>query len=130
MAKTQFTPPKQRFSHRRILGALVALTVTFLLLTSVVNIAGKYFAIRRHIKELSQEQLELKKKQATLAATNTYIATPEGQEQVLREKYGVVRPGEGMIVVAAEPITTEQTSRPSIVVRWWRGIIRGLGMDE
>lgn len=130
MAKTQFTPPKQRFSHRRILAALAALTIAFLLLTSVINIASKYFTIKRHIKELNEEQIALKNKQATLTITNAYLATPEGQEQVLREKYGVVRPGEGVIVVTNPTPTTPPVQSKGIVGRWWNTILHGLGIRK
>lgn len=130
MAKTQFTPPKQRFSHRRILGALLALTIAFLLLTSVVNIASKYFTIRRHIRELTQEQEDLRHKQTTLAMTNAYLATPDGQEQMLREKYGVVRPGEGVIVVTSPAPTTPSVESKSIVGRWWSILLHGLGIHK
>ncbi len=129
MAKTQLTQPNQRFSHKRVLGTLLAFTVVFLLLTSVVSIAGKYFTIKRHIQELTIEQEELAKKHAALAKTNAYLATPEGQEQALRDKYGVIRPGEGVIVVSAGTQTVPPDHK-SAVGQWWSKILAGLGIGK
>ncbi len=130
MAKTQFTEKKQRLSYKRLLGALIALVLAFLLLTSVVSVASKYFAIKRHIKELNQEQATLAAKHESLEKKNAYLATPAGQEQALRDKYNVVKPGEGMIVIVPPDVSREPEDKPSAVSRWWSAIIAGLGIGR
>ncbi len=129
MAKTQFTKTPHRVSPKRLLAALVALSVAFLLLTSVVSIAQKYSATRKHIVELEQEKAALEAKQANLKEMNDYIQTPAGSEQLLRQKYNVVKPGEGVIVVA-NPSTIEPQTRSSAVGRWWNAILMGLGIRK
>ncbi len=130
MAKTQFTKTKQHLSPKRLLAALVALVAVFLLLTSVVSVAQKYFATRRHIKELEQEKLALEEKQQSLKEMNDYLATSAGTEQVLRQKYNVVKPGEGIIVVADTDTTVPQVEHRSTVRRWWDAILSGLGVKK
>ncbi|MBP9701304.1 MAG: hypothetical protein KBD54_02825 [Candidatus Pacebacteria bacterium] len=127
MAKTQFNEKKQSLSYRRLFGAMLALLFFFILLTSVISVAGKYFRIKAHIKELNQEKAILSAKHEALLKTNAYLATPEGQEQALRDKYNVVKPGEGMIVIVPAQDPEVPARRPSVVVRWWNSIIHGLG---
>lgn len=128
MAKTQFIQKKQQFSYKRLLGALVALVVAFLLLASVINVAEKYIATRSHIRDLTLQQQTLLQKQDALAKTNAYIATPEGTEEILRQKYNVVKPGEGMIVIDDTPPALPAPE--SKVARWWKAILAGLGIER
>ncbi len=129
MAKTQFTQKGQSISPKRVLGAVVALTLGFLLLVSVGNVAQKYFTLRTDIQNLTKEKEALQEKQRTLTATNQYIATPEGTEQALREKYNVVKPGEEMIIVTDQ--NADQTSpQQSRTARWWNAILQGLGIHS
>lgn len=127
MPKTQFT--QSRLSPKRLLGAIVALTVAFLLLTSVISVASKYVATKRHIKELAQEKAALEQKQVTLKSKNDYLATAEGAEQVLREKYNVIKPGEGIVVVADTPVLDTDIT-PSRARRWWDAILSGVGIKR
>ncbi len=129
MAKTQFTHKKQSISPKSLLGALVALIVVFLLMTSVVSVIGKYMTSRNHIDELTQEKQTLQAKEATLKKMNDYVATPAGTEQILRQKYNVIKPGEGVIVVAdTEPtVPIQPVSR---VHRWWNAILAGVGFKK
>lgn len=126
MAKTQFTEKKHHFSPKRLLGAMVALVVAFLLLTSVITVAQKYFAIKKHIRELESEQKILKEKKESLNTMNTFLATPEGTEKILREKYNVVKPGESIIVVVEPDIVLPQEPA-SRVSRWWHALVEMLG---
>lgn len=127
MSKTQFIA--KSISPRRLLGTLAALVIAFILLVSVVSVAQKYFFIRKHIKELTAEQAELEQKKANLDRMNAYLATPEGAEYALRDKYNVVKPGEGVIMVVESPTQAPEVKR-SAVSRWWHAIVRGLGLKK
>ena len=127
MKKTQFTP--KRISPKALLGLLVALICSFLLLLSVISVAQKYLGIRTHIKDLTVEQAELQKKHASIEEKNAYLATPEGTERVLREKYNVVKPGEGIVVVIDATPSTDSTSRVA-EMPWWQKILAGLGLRQ
>jgi len=130
MAKAQLSKRQHRTSPRRVLGAAVALIVVFLLLASVVGLAEKYLAIRNRLKDMKSQQAALALKQAQLRETNSYIETKEGQERELREKYNIVKPGEGMIVIT-EPEAAAGLGGPTTRVgRWWDSLLRGLGVRE
>jgi cell division protein FtsB len=117
-----------RVSARAILLATVAIIIFALLLSSVINLFIKYRSIRAHIKELKTQQVQLQQKKESVTAMNSYISTPEGKEEIFRDKYRLVRPGEGMIVITNDtPEDQPVESRPGIV-RFWDGILRGLGL--
>lgn len=101
-----------------------------MLLASVVGLAEKYIAIRKRVRDLKEEQQRLVKKQETLVKTNAYIETTEGEERELREKYNVVKPGEGMIVITNPANIGTDTGPTTRVGRWWDALLRGLGIRD
>jgi cell division protein FtsB len=128
MAKTQFTHYRLIVSPKRILGVIIALVAAFLLLISVINVAQKYFTIRKHISELSLEQQTLMQKHKSLSKMNAFMTTLEGQEQMLRNKYNVVKPGEGVIIVDPQPVISPPPHSRS--ARWWNAVQAGLGINN
>lgn len=78
----------------------VVLTVFFIiLLSSVVNLIQKQRKIKVAIRELESENQVLVDKQKNLEETIGFLETEEGKEQVLRDKYRLVKPGEGLVVI-------------------------------
>ncbi|MFZ4500557.1 MAG: hypothetical protein ACOYMZ_03675 [Minisyncoccia bacterium] len=123
--------PHSKLSYKRLLGALIALIAFFMLLTSVIGLAEKYFAIKGRTRELKEKQIKLEQKELALMQENAYLETPDGQQQSLRAKFNVVQPGEEMIIITgplvAEPVPLEKQSRFS---HWWEVIVRGLGLKN
>jgi cell division protein FtsB len=108
--------------------ATVAFALFALLLSSVINLFSKYRTIRLHIKELKVQEEQLKQKKSSVTAMNEYINTPEGKEEIFRDKYRVVKPGEGVIIITNEvKDSASPTPRPAIV-RFWQDILHGLGL--
>jgi cell division protein FtsB len=129
MVKTQFPKKNESFSAKHILSFSFALVFFFLLLTSVIGLANKYFSIRSRIRELKTEESTLQTKESSLKTTNEYLETPEGQEQLLRDKYNFVKPGEGIVVIVSDTPPAPEP-KPGMVSRWWDAIIRGLGIKK
>jgi hypothetical protein len=131
MAKMQFQEKQHTsLSSKRLIGAIVALIVFFLLLTSVISLAEKHFAIKGRIRELRAEEAALREKEATLSELNAYLQTPEGKEQALREKYNLVKPGEGLVIVTQNKAITAENDERGIVSKWWDSVLRGLGIRK
>lgn len=131
MAKMQFQQKQHSaLSTRWLIGALVALLVFFLLLTSVIGLAEKHFALKNRIKELRAEEVSLREKEASLKATNAFLQTPEGKEQALREKYNLVKPGEGMVIVTQDEASKQALEEKGFVSKWWEAIKRVLGFGK
>ncbi|HTH93477.1 MAG TPA: hypothetical protein VL576_03295 [Candidatus Paceibacterota bacterium] len=132
MAKKQFQQTiHEPVSSKRLLGAAVALIIFFLLLMSVIRLADKFFTIKARSKELKEEQATLTSNQNELVATNSFLSTPEGTEESLRERYDYLKPGEEMIIVspnteATPPPAPQQTG----VAYWWDELLRGLGLRK
>lgn len=129
MAQTQFHSHNRFMSPRRILGLVIALGVLALLISSVGSLYKKHRFIRAHINELKKDQEILVQKYQTVSDLNQRIETDEGKEYILRDKYRMIRPGEGLIVVADEPIVVSNEKKP-IFRRFWDSILRGIGITK
>ncbi len=122
MPKTQFTASHQpKVPPKRLLGAALAVLLFCLLLSSVIRLAEKYFAVRARNRELATETVALQQKQASLEATNAYLSSPAGVEESLRERYNDVKPGEGMIIVTPQTPAVTAAPQPA-VIRWWNDL--------
>lgn len=130
MPKSQLEKRQQRASPRRILGALVAVTVVFLLAASVISLAEKYSAIRRRVNTLKEEQALLLEKKTLLEESNRYIKTKEGQERELRTKYNVIKPGEGVVMVTSPASHSSEDGPNTKIGKWWDNLLRGLGIRD
>jgi cell division protein FtsB len=118
---------KKRFGSRAILAALVGFSVFFLLLSSVIGLWEKYMAIRAHIKELKQQEVILKQKKDKVTDMNKYLETTEGKEEIFRDTYRLVKPGEGIVVITSDDKESVVSKKPAIL-RFWDTIMRGLGL--
>ncbi|MBP6857807.1 MAG: hypothetical protein KBC11_01285 [Candidatus Pacebacteria bacterium] len=126
--------PSKKTDKSRLIGPklilkwIVSVVIFALILSSVIGLFSKHKKIREQIKELKEEEVSLKQKKQTLSEVNEYIETPEGQEYIFRDKYRLVKPGEGIIVVTkkeeAEPLPTKKPA----LRRFWDSIKRGLGL--
>jgi cell division protein FtsB len=113
---------------RRILIWIVSVAIFIVLLSSVIELFIKYKGIRRHIKELKSDRISLEQKKNDLVETNEFIKTPEGQERIFRDKYRLVKPGEGIIIIT-EPVKTEDLApKKPVFRRFWDSIRSGLGL--
>ncbi len=115
---------------KRILAAAASLLIFFLLMTSVIGLAGKYFAVQKRNRELAEEATSLQQKEADLASTNAYMASPEGVEEALRQRYNYVKPGEEMILISPEAAAPASEEHQSAVSKWWDDLLRGLGLRK
>ena len=130
MTKTQF-PNNRQISYKTLLGTGVALVAFFVLLTSVIGLAEKYFAIKSRTKELKKQQTALVIKEQALMEQNAYLETDEGKSQVLRAKFNVVHPGEEMIVIVTPPELEQPPEKEqSRIGHWWDAIVKGLGFRK
>jgi hypothetical protein len=130
MPTPQLRKQRSKTSPKRVLAALVAVAVASILLASVVGLTEKYIAIRKRVRDLKEEQKTLATKQEDLQKRNAYIETKEGEERELRERYNVVKPGEGMIVITNPPEAEKKDGPTTRVGKWWDALLRGLGLRK
>lgn len=96
------------------------------------------YRLRRHNEKLGQEIAALEQETAELQARLTYVQSPEYVEQVAREQYKMVKPGERLIIPisrrGAVVVTTPTPSPPtseliseqpaSYWTAWWELLTR------
>lgn len=129
--------PKQRpKTGRRFYSkaAIVGLAVLIVLLSRPTwKIFEKSRESKENLKKAQTElaQLEVRKRQ--LASDVAYLRTEHGRDQEIRDKFGVAKNGETMIVIVRdnnneyEPIKV--VARPNFFKRVWSSFISVFGMD-
>ncbi len=86
----------------------------FLLLKGVVNIYIKSRESSLLKKEAEIKLSDLEKRYSDLESDIAHLSTEEGIEEELRTKFGVVKPGEKVIVVVKDEVVS--TTPPSLPV--------------
>lgn len=111
MKRFQQTEPKRKKLPAPIL-AIILFAVLLFLLSSVIGLARKQVGITRAIRQLKGQREALAEKQVSLEESVAYLQTREGKEQALRDKYRLVKPGEGLVVItdpAAKPAPQKES---------------------
>lgn len=83
--------------------ALIALGVLFLFVANATwGVFATYREARANRARADEELAALEGRRWQLAAEVARLKTPEGVEAAIREKYGLVKKGEGVIIVVDE----------------------------
>ena len=99
------------------------------MLWAVCTLGSKYLDTRSKLSEDTSEQQTLERKKQELTDENAYLNTPEGQEHMIRDKYSLVKPGEGLIVITEPSSDTVQAQHSGTgIARWWDTLLKGLGI--
>lgn len=90
----------------RLVGALLLLVFTIGMVRAAWDMYG-----RLSIATLGQQDAEarlasLESQRENISASVTKLSSARGQEAILREHYGVVKPGEGVIQIVDQASTT------------------------
>lgn len=128
--------PKQRQKTGRRLyskAAIVGLTVLIILLVRPTwKIFEKSRESKENLKKAQTELAQLETRERQLASDVAYLRTEHGRDQEIRDKFGVAKNGETMVVIVrdnneSEPV--EVAARPNFFKRVWSGFISLLGLD-
>ena len=105
-------------------GAVVLLIVTVFLMRAAWGMYDKMTTASR-AQEEAETQLGIAEAQRKeINSTLSQITSERGIEQQIRERYGVVRPGEGEIDIIRD---AKATSTPQVLKEsWWQRIFRAL----
>jgi cell division protein FtsB len=104
-----------------IAGALVLVILGFLFL--ILGIARKEEVARHAVKDTQAQLATLDARKAVLQQNINDLSTNRGQEAVLRETYGVAKPGEEVIVVVPTKATLPPPPLP-----WWKKMFSWFGL--
>jgi cell division protein FtsB len=106
-------------------GTMVLLAFSLIAGVGVARMAPKNEAAKQRASVVQSELESLKNSQESLEEEIEYTSTQFGQETLLRQKYGVGKPGERSLVLYDTPqfeITSEEPKEPGFFKRIWRSI--------
>ena len=114
---------KERGLSRRYLrmglglaGTLVLLLVAFAVTRAAWGMYGKFAEAAAARSDEEAQLVELEARYNEVKSNVTEFESPRGVEAQVRERYGVVRPGEGQITIVRTASTTQQSARQG---SWW-----------
>ena len=105
----------RRFIHSKIFLMPMAILMV-ILLNAVFGLYNKSRVANQALELVRSEETRLKEREAYLTASIAELETERGVEKVIREKFGMVRPGERVINLVepkeatATPLTLPQKS--------------------
>lgn len=114
-------PYKNRAREYAKAAGLALLFVWLLFL--IFGIARKEEIARQAVKDTRAELDALQAREAILQDNIDELATPRGQEAVLRQTYGVAKPGEEVIIVVPPKETPPPPPLP-----WWKKALLWIGI--
>jgi cell division protein FtsB len=127
---------KKRQKSRKRLYSKVTLGVLVLILIIMVHPTWKIFQKSReskiNLERAEAELVDLESRKERLAADVSYLNTDVGRDQEIRNKFGVAREGETMIVIVRderERTDGEAVSEPGFFSRTWSGVLGIFGLD-
>lgn len=115
--------PRKRAAQIReyLIASALALALLWLIFL-IFGIARKEEVARHAVKDTQTQLAELQQRQATLQANLNDLSTQRGQEAVLRQTYGVAKPGEEVIIVVPP-----NAPPPALKLSWWQKTLRWFG---
>lgn len=87
---------------------IIGLLILFFLIYSAVGMAEKKRETRINKELVEAELIKLEKQQTSLKANIENLNTEEGKESAIREKFRVVKEGEGLVVIVDSPTQPEK----------------------
>ena len=107
-------------------GCLVLFGVTVLAIHAAWGMYGKLAEASGGRDSAQAELSALKQQEAQVSASVAEISSPRGVEVQLRERFGVARPGEGVIQIVRESAST--SAQAPAQESWWARITHALFM--
>lgn len=104
-----------------IAGSLLLLI--FWIIFLIYGIARKEEIARNAVKDTQAQLAALEERRTTLQQNLDDLSTDRGQEAVLRQTYGVAKPGEEVIIVVPA-----KTLPPPPPVPWWKKVLGFFGL--
>jgi len=127
---------KKRQKSRKRLYSKVTLGVLVLVLIVMIHPTWKIFQKSReskmNLERAEAELVDLEIRKGRLAANVAYLNTEVGRDQEIRNKFGVAREGETMVVIVRdehESTDGETVPERGFFSRTWSGILGIFGLD-
>jgi cell division protein FtsB len=116
---------KKLLHSRYAIAALVI--IIFLLAQAVWGIYIKYEKSKVFAEKAQADLTTLQNREKTLAKSIESLGTEEGKEKELRDRFGVVKSGEKMIILVDDPADVKPSVN-DLNDSWWRKILDSVGL--
>ena len=114
----------KRFMYSRI-TLVILLVIILLLLKSVWNVYEKESLTRDNLDKTASDLQGLKDREQMLSTEIDRLKTTSGTEAEIREKYGLVKPGEEVILIVDKNSSSTDDISP-IEPSFWQKIVNWL----
>ncbi len=108
----------------QVVGVLVLFVVTVASVRAAAGMYGKLATATAGQSEAERELATLEAQRVKVAASVAELSSERGTEAQIRQRYGVVKPGEGEIEIVRD--SAALTPPAPEKEGWWRGIFRAL----
>ena len=113
---------KKTWFHSPVVAIVLIIAIAFGVV-SVIKIYSKEKEAVRLRNDYQRQVDEANAKQTDLGTKISNLSTPRGQEEEVREKYRVVKPGEQLVIV----VDNGTPVPPPPPIPWWRKIFDFVG---
>jgi cell division protein FtsB len=121
-AKEPELPFRQFLSSSRILLVAIVIVTGYFLVSAGSNVLRSY-ELQQEEASLEAEIRDLEQDKQQLSAIRDYLRTDEYLEFMARRVFGLVKPGEKLVVVDA-PVPESPDIEPSLLT-WWQRLFGG-----
>ncbi len=106
---------------KSLAGLLFLLIITFLAVRAAWGMYGKFAEAASSDERAHQQLAQLQQQETQVASTVDSFNSNRGLEAEVRERYGVVKPGEGQIQIVRDASSTEARAKnnPNVFIRIW-----------
>jgi cell division protein FtsB len=111
--------PLSLFSPGRILLALSLIVIAYLLFTAGGSIID-YYRLTDNESNLRQQVAQLHAQEQQLEQIRDYLRSDDYVEFMARRVFGLVKPGETLVIVKAPPIPTPEAGPNDPAKPWWQ----------
>lgn len=125
---------QRKKSGRRVFSRIIVIALVGLLVVLIRptwKIFEKSRESEKNLRQAETELAELESRKRKLADGIAYLKTDYGRDQEIRDKFGVVREGETMVVIVRnenEIRPTENAPEPAFFKKIWSGFLGILGL--
>ena len=108
----------------RFAGVVVLLFVTVVMVRAAWEMYGRLTIAAAAQHDARTQLANLETQKSTITASVEKLSSPRGQEALLREHYGVVKPGEGVVQIVDQASAT--TSDGTATRGWFQSLFHAL----
>jgi cell division protein FtsB len=127
---------KRRQKNRQRLYSKITIAGLALLLLLLVkptwNIFQKSVESKRNLRNAERELAELEQRKTELESDIAYLKSEHGRDQEIRDKFGLAKEGETMVVIVRseeKPALAPEPEKPSLLRRAWSGFLSIFGLE-